>query len=107
MAFKAKDGSAFTNRDSMKSHDMKSMAKSPAPQVEPQDSEESSEPEGAQDGAVMAQQHGPAAQIDIQHSEGAHTVHVMHPDGHSHESQHPTPEAAHKFAGDCAGCGGM
>lgn len=109
MAFRASDGSGFTNHSDMKSHERKlGGAKKPAaPSAMGGDPEDGNEPEEGSDGAALAQEHGPAAQIDIQHDpSGAHTVHVMHPDGHAHESQHASASEAHKFAADCAGVGG-
>ncbi len=100
MAFRDSAGNGFTNHSDMKRSEMKMKAKAPAQKPAVADDE------GAeQDGAAMAQQHGPAASIDIQHGQ-THTVHVTHPDGHTHESQHASAAAAHKYAADCAG-GGM
>ena len=108
MAFQAKDGSKHTNHDSMRHADAKfggkpAMAKAPMPSDNDGDE---AQPEN--DGAAMAQQHGPAVQIDITHNHeaGQHTVHAQHPDGHAHESEHGSAGEAHKFAADCAG-GGM
>ena len=106
MAFQDSSGGKHTNHSSYKSAEAKLQAKGPS--APPQ--EEGGDPagDGGQDGAAMAQQHGPAVQIDIQHNHeaGQHSVHAQHPDGHSHESQHGSAAEAHKFAGDCAG-GGM
>jgi hypothetical protein len=109
-AFTAGDGSRFTNHSAMRDQDRKLAARKPAAKPamggegEP---EYGAEPTEGSDGAALAQEHGPAAQIDIahDHAAGTHTVHVMHPDGHSHESQHGSAGEAHKFAADCAGGG--
>jgi len=105
MAFQDSSGAKHTNHSSYKSAEAKLKAKGPS---EAPAQEESAEPEQGNDGAALAQQHGPAVQIDIQHNheQGQHVVHVSHPNGHSHESQHGSAAEAHKFAGDCAG-GGM
>ena len=105
MAFEDSSGGKHTNHSSYKSAESKLKAKGPS--ATPQPDGDPAEEQGS-DGAAMAQQHGPAVQIDIQHNHeaGQHTVHAMHPDGHSHESQHGSAAEAHQFAGDCAG-GGM
>lgn len=109
MAFVAKDGSKHTNHSSMKQADARHAAKSPA--AEAINAEEpNGEPDAAneQDGKAMAQQHGPAVEVSIQHDHkgGQHHVHAVHPDMHEHDSVHGSAAEAHQFAGDCAG-GGM
>ena len=112
MAFQAKDGSKHTNRSTMNTANVKHMAKMPSQQADQEpdagDPMEASEGEG-NDGAAMAQQHGPAVEVNISHDHqgGRHSVHAVHPDGHSHETEHASAGEAHKYAGDCAGCGGM
>lgn len=105
MAFQDSGGNKFTNHGAMKSSEAKLKAKGPSetPQAEP----EGEQPAEGSDGAALAQEHGPAVQIDIQHDHesGQHSVHVTHKNGHSHESQHGSAAEAHKFAGDCAGGG--
>lgn len=109
MSFPAKDGSKHTNYSSAKSADAKFAAKSPAATAISHE-EPNGEPDAApaQDGKALAQQHGPAQEITIQHDHqgGQHTVHAVHPDMHEHDSQHRSAAEAHQFAGDCAG-GGM
>lgn len=106
MAFQDSGGGKHTNHSSYKSAESKLQSKGPtgSPSVRPGDGDDE-EMGGESDGAAMAQQHGPAVQIDIQHNheQGQHSVHVSHPDGHSHESQHGSAAEAHKYAGDCAG----
>jgi hypothetical protein len=60
-----------------------------------------------QDGAAMAQEHGPATQINIEHDHegGRHHVNAVHPDGHEHDSEHGSAGEAHQYAADCAGAG--
>lgn len=103
-SFQDSSGGKHTNHSSYKSAEAKLKAKGPSapPQEDPMQGGDDS------DGAAMAQQHGPAVQIDIQHNHeaGQHSVHAMHQDGHEHESQHGSVDEAHKFAADCAG-GGM
>ena len=112
MAFQDSGGNKFTNHSAMKSSEAKLKAKGPsaAPPQADGYSEDGMEqgPAPAQDGAAMAQQHGPAQEIHMthDHASGAHSVHVVHPDMHEHESQHGSAAEAHKFATDCAG-GGM
>ena len=110
MAFSDSSGNKFTNHSSMKSSEAKLKAKGPSatPKANPADEEMDPTAGGESDGAAMAQQHGPAVQIDIQHDHegGQHNVHAMHADGHEHETQHGSAAEAHKYAADCAG-GGM
>jgi hypothetical protein len=59
-----------------------------------------------QDGAQIAEQHGPASHIDMEHppeEQGMHHVHSMHPDGHEHHSDHGSKEEAHEHAKKLAG----
>jgi hypothetical protein len=106
MAFTAKDGSKHTNHSSYKSANARLGAHEPQKGEAPEESM-GGEPEEGSDGAQIASEHGPAHVIDIQHDHegGRHTVHAMHPDGHEHETEHASADEAHKFAGDCAGCG--
>lgn len=108
MAFKSKDGSQHTNISSMKSADARFGASQPAKQTQnpmggvDDDVEETGDP---QDGSALAAEHGPAVEIQIQH-EGGHKVHATHPDGHTHDTDHESASAAHKFAGELADVGG-
>jgi hypothetical protein len=109
MAFQDSGGNKFTNHSAMKSSEAKLKAKSPANAAISHE-EENGQPDAAnqQDGKALAQQHGPATEIQIQHDHegGQHHVHAVHPDMHEHDSQHGSAAEAHAFAGDCAG-GGM
>jgi hypothetical protein len=61
-----------------------------------------------QDGAQIAEEHGPATSIQIQHDHdmGHHTVMSEHPDGHQHQSDHhESAEAAHEHARKLSGVG--
>ena len=68
------------------------------------------EPEGGeeQDGGAVAEQHGPATQVNIEHEHemGSHHVHSVHPDGHEHHSDHGSAEEAHEHGKKLAGVGG-
>lgn len=109
MAFMAKDGSKHTNRETMRRSDASYMAKQPSPMAGGSaDDEMMGGGEGdAQDGAAMAQEHGPAIETNIQHDHkaGSHKVHAVHPDGHEHDTEHGSADEAHKYAADCAGVG--
>ena len=128
MAHKTKDGKkSFTNQSQARQYDKKQQpvskgSKEVAPpetdgmdDMHDPDENNMGAPEMTQDsmdspdGAAMAQEHGPAHKVVVQHDEGSntHMVQADHPDGHAHMTQHGSKEAAHKFAGDCAGCGGM
>jgi hypothetical protein len=99
--FVSKDGSRHTNRDSMKRADARFGSQQPSRGG--MDEEDG----GAQDGASMAAEHGPAVEITVQHDHegGSHTVRARHPDGHEHESEHGSAAEAHRYAADCAGSG--
>jgi hypothetical protein len=75
------------------------MAAAPMPQEM-----EGQEPE---DGAQIAEQHGPATEVNVmhQHEAGMHHVTSHHPDGHMHESDHGSAEEAHEHAKKLAGAG--
>lgn len=98
MAFQDSGGAKHTNHSSYKSAEAKLQSEGPSatPQADGDSMEQGS------DGASMAQQHGPAVQISIDHANG-HSVHAMHQDGHEHESRHGSAGEAHKYAADCAG----
>ena len=61
-----------------------------------------------EDGAQIAEQHGPATEVHIQHEHemGVHHVVSEHPDGHHHESDHESAEKAHEHGKKLAGAGG-
>jgi hypothetical protein len=112
--FVGKDGSRHTNHDSMKRADARFSAKQPAPKAQTSGDAGGEYNEGAedqmdqaQDGAAMAAEHGPAAELHIQHDHeaGRHSVHAKHPDGHEHDTEHASADEAHKYAADCAGVG--
>ncbi|MDR5729432.1 MAG: hypothetical protein RB191_18620 [Terriglobia bacterium] len=113
MAFPAKDGKKFSMASRRNAHDRAgavkesrgmsvNLDKSPADVLEPP---EGAEPE--QDGAEIAQQHGPAMEVNLQHDHegGTHHVHSVHPDGHEHHSDHGSAEEAHEHGKKLAGVG--
>lgn len=100
MAFTSKDGSRFTNRDSMKQADARFAAKQPSPQpVAQSDGDMDDDPQ------QVAEEHGPAVEVTIQHNHeaGQHQVHSKHPDGHEHHSEHGSAQDAHEHAKKLAG----
>jgi hypothetical protein len=123
MAYKSSDGMGFTNRPAMKLHEgntRRMAAKSQAGGMATKDDplSQPGEPDGdeQQDGAQIAQEHGPAVEVHIMHPQdgGAdmgmsehegenHHVHSVHPDGHEHHSDHPTKHEAHEHGKKLAG----
>src|SRR5277367_32755 len=67
------------------------------------------EDQAPEDGAAVAEQHGPATQVNMEHEHemGVHHVHSVHPDGHEHQSDHDSAEKAHEHGKKLAGAGGM
>lgn len=113
MAFKAKDGKAFGNRQQMKAYDERGSA--------PNDNgenmqDESDEAAGAEnDGAENDEQspmdihehvaeHGPAEKVEISHADGKHTK-TSHHGGAKHVSHHDSAEEAHQHGMVAAGVG--
>ena len=60
-----------------------------------------------EDGAAIAEQHGPATEVHVMHEHemGVHHVTSEHADGHHHESDHESAEAAHEHGKKLAGAG--
>jgi hypothetical protein len=58
--------------------------------------------EAEEDGKSVAQEHGPAHEIHIEHDHqsGTHRVRSMHQDGYEHQSEHGSAEEAHDHAKD-------
>lgn len=108
MAYEAADGFKSTNRAPMMSHKRSMERKSQSGGVSTVDPLQQPEDGGGQeDPSQVAQEHGPAQSIDIQHNHeaGQHHVHSMHPDGHEHQSEHGSAEEAHEHAKKLAGVG--
>lgn len=83
-------------------------AKKPMPKKAPEAEMMGGEGEEPEDGAEIAQEHGPATEVHIEHEHemGSHHVRSSHPDGHMHESDHESAEAAHEHGKKLAGVGG-
>jgi hypothetical protein len=104
MAHMATDGKKFTNRPPMMAHNrmlerQQGMSKSEHDPLE----QPAGEGDGGeeQDGSQIAQEHGPAVEVNVMHNHeaGHHAVHSKHPDGHEHVSDHhESAEAAHEHA---------
>ena len=64
-------------------------------------------PGETEDGASVAQEHGPAVEVNVTHEHeiGSHHVRSAHPDGHMHESDHGSAEEAHEHGKKLAGIG--
>lgn len=95
MAHTASDGKQFTNRPPMMQHERSLAAKKPNPLQSPQ--AENQEPDGDESPEGVAQAHGAATEVHVQHDHegGKHHVHSVHPDGHEHHSEHGSAEEAH------------
>lgn len=110
MAFKAKDGKSFGNRQQQKAYDERpaqSGAKKESKSAErAEHAEAGGENEGAeqspQDIHEMVAQHGPAEKVEISHAEGKHTK-VSHHGGKTHTSEHASAEEAHQHGMTAAG----
>lgn len=106
MAFNAKDGKAFGNRQQMKAYDERAPKKSkPAEQGgEVQHNEPDGDEAESSDMPIheMIAQHGPAEKVEISHSEGKHTK-VSHHGGRKHMSEHASAEEAHHHGMMAAG----
>jgi len=66
------------------------------------------EDQGQEDGSQVAQELGPATEVQVMHNHeaGEHHVQSMHPDGHQQESMHGSVDEAHEHGKKLAG-GGM
>lgn len=123
MAFRAKDGRAFGNRQKMQAYNDRS-----SPKSEPKSKARGESPQEAarerpaagedyaseydppvdendianQNIADVVRSHGPANRIEITHDGDLHNVVSTH-GTHVQHSSHPTMAAAHVHAGDAAG----
>lgn len=112
MAFKAKDGKAFGNRQQMKAYDERVPKGNGASHQEP-DGDEPGAGQGEGDDVSsqsiheVVQEHGPAHKIVTHHDHesGVHKVHSHHGDGKVHKSEHGSAEEAHDHAAQAAGLG--
>src|SRR6185312_15079869 len=109
MAFKSKDGKQFSNRPPMMAHNRSlehAEKKSQSGGVDPlQQPAQHSDGMGQEDGAQIAQEHGPAMETHTMHDHegGRHEVHSLHPDGHEHHSEHASASEAHDHAKKLSG----
>jgi hypothetical protein len=83
----------------------RSMERNSAPATDPL--QQPTEGGGEQDGSQVAQEHGPAVEVNVmhEHEAGQHHVHSKHPDGHEHHSDHGSADEAHEHAKKLAGAG--
>ena len=101
MAFQAKDGKSFGNRQQMKAYDERPPKKDA--KAMPEENNEPDGDEGApEDIHEMVAQHGPAEKVEISHAEGKHTK-VSHHGGKTHKSEHASAEEAHHHGMTAAG----
>ena len=109
MAYGTEDGFKSTNKAPMMAHkrsmERKSMAGGAGPTADPLQQPTDG---GGEDGSQVAQEHGPAVEVNVMHNHeaGEHHVSSNHPDGHQHESMHGSAEEAHEHGKKLAG-GGM
>lgn len=98
MAHMAMDGKKFTNKPPMMAHN-RSMERQGGMAQRTDPLQQPAMGEGGQDDpAQVAQEHGPAVEVNIMHNHesGQHHVHSKHPDGHEHQAEHPSAEEAHE-----------
>lgn len=108
MAYETADGFKSTNRAPMMAHKRSMERKSMAGGAGKTDPLQQPTDGGAEDGSQVAQEHGPAVEVNVMHNHeaGQHQVKSSHPDGHMHESMHGSAEEAHEHGKKLAG-GGM
>ena len=106
MAFKAKDGRQFGNRQQMKAYDDRgSQSKGESMQDEQNEAGGGEEMEAtAAPIEEHVAEHGPAQKVEIHHGEGKHTK-VSHHGGAKHVSHHDSAEEAHHAGMQAAGVG--
>lgn len=107
MAFKAKDGRQFGNRQQMKAYDER--GSEPKQNMQDEQHEAAGGNEGEMEASEMpiaehVAEHGPAEKVEIHHSEGKHTK-VSHHGGAKHVSHHDSAEEAHQHGMMAAGIG--
>lgn len=111
----ASDGKRFTNKPPMMSHNRSlsrmasrseaggaGMAEKRDPLAQPAGGEEEM---GEGSPEQVAQEHGPAVEVNVMHNHeaGEHHVQSKHPDGHEHHSDHASAGEAHDHAKGLAG----
>lgn len=107
MAFEAKDGRKFGNRQKQKAYDERE-PKQEAVKESPKDQSNSpaASPDEADSGDInsFVAQNGPADDVSIKHDDdaGEHTVESTH-GGKKHKSKHASRDEAHMHAAQAAG----
>lgn len=107
MAFKAKDGRQFGNRQQMKAYDERgSKSEDKHGQTMQDEHDEAMGGEEASSAPIEdhVAEHGPAEKVEIYHGEGKHTK-VSHHGGAKHVSHHDSAEEAHQAGMTAAGVG--
>lgn len=110
MAFRAKDGKPFANRQQMNAYDERSASPKDKDQHGQTMQDEQHESEGGEMEASdipieeHVAEHGPAEKVEISHSEGKHTK-TSHHGGAKHVSHHESAEEAHQHGMMAAGVG--
>lgn len=104
MAFKAKDGKSFGNRQQMSAYNDRGGSKAmPDQQEEPAEGEDQNTDQNSpEDIHEMVEHHGPAEKVEISHAEGKHTK-TSHHGGKKHVSEHGSAEEAHHHGMMAAG----
>jgi hypothetical protein len=109
MAYETGDGFKSTNRAPMMAHkrsmERKSLAGGAGMSQKVDPLQQPTDGGGEEDGSAVAQEHGPAVEVNITHQAGQHSVHSSHPDGHEHHSEHASAEEAHEQGKKLAGVG--
>jgi hypothetical protein len=114
----SKDGKRHGNSFRMKRYDAAHEGKGPGPKAEAKDIEMPHEQEEHMEEQVhpgihdeikqIAEQHGPAHEVHVQHDHAGQMSHIhsVHQDGHEHHGEHNGPEHvmhAHHHAAEAAG----
>jgi len=109
MAYKAKDGKSFGNRQKQKAYDEREPKDKHQPNTSPEDQSNTptAKPDGdADDGDInsFVAQNGPADEITMKHNDdtGEHEVTSSH-GGKKHKSKHASRDEAHMHAAQAAG----
>ena len=116
MAFRAKDGKAFANRQQQQAYDERGTANGePKPKAQTHEEPDGDEAEGGVHEMAETetpieehvQEHGPAHKVEVHHDHegGRHTKISHHGEGAKHVSHHGSAEEAHDAAKLSAGVG--
>ena len=104
MAFKAKDGKAFGNRQQQRAYDERAPKEQPEAKADGESDGGDGQDVSHQPIEDVVAQHGPAEKIELQHDHegGQHHVHSHH-GGKHHKSSHGSADEAHMHAAKAAG----